>query len=300
VHAPATARAEPITASDLGPEANAIGSYYDTTAAIGAAVRNGALVGTTAASGRGPADEVAGPLYACSERDILDLIGGAIGHRYPVGSASLWHRRAGSVGEKRIAECVAGVVFGAAGDDPLARRVAVAASEYAAARPPAPLRELIAVAIGRAILEIDAEITAVVGRLAAIRSTRSRASLAEVARQRAVILPDLRRLDRKIAALRRDIALGQSGADGGAGRRAAGWCRRRDLPRLEARAAKLRGSLPSYRLPAAKRRRLAEFDGRLRRLRAAQRALRRAARDIERANGRPVPASGIGAGARGG
>ncbi len=246
------------------------------------------------ASGRGPAGETVRPLNAYSERDILDLIGGAIGHRYPVGCASLWHRRAGSLGEKRIAECLAGIVFGAAGDDPLARRVAVTAAEHAAAQPPAPLRELIAVATGRAILEIDAEITAVAGRLAAIRSTRSRASLAEVARQRAAILPDLRRLDREIAALRRDIARGQSSrartaepavgrGDGAAGATFRGWKR-----------GKLRGSLPSYRLPAAKRLRLAEFDGRLRRLRAAKRALRHAARDIERVNGRSVPAAGIG------
>jgi hypothetical protein len=230
------------------------------------------------------------PLAAWPEGDVLALIGDTIGRSYPVGSASRWNLRAGSVAEKRIAECIAGIVHAAAGDDPLARRVAITAACHAAALPAAPLRELSAAAMGCAIIEIDGEIAEVASRLAMIRATRSRGALAKVARQRAVILPDLRRLDREIAALQRDIAHGEAGADGDAGRWAAKWCRRRNLPRLEARAAKLRASLPSYRLSAGKRERLAQFSDRLRRLRAARRALQRAARNLGSAKDWPIPA----------
>lgn len=212
------------------------------------------------------------------EADILAVIGYAIGARYPVGSASRWHHRAGSAAEKRVAEHIAGIVHAAAGDDQLARRTAIAAASYTAALPAAPLMELSAAAIRRAIAEIDGEIAHVSDRVAAIRATRSRAALAEIARQRAAALPDLRRLDREIARLRCDIARGEAGVDGGLGRWAAKWSRRRDLPRLEARFAELRSSLPSYRLSAEKRKRLAELGDRYRQLRAARRALLRASR----------------------
>lgn len=234
------------------------------------------------------------PLAEWPEGDVLRLIGASIGPRYPVGSASLWHRRAGSVVEKRIAECIASIVHAAACDDLLARRAAIPAARYAAALPAAPLRELTAAAFGRAIVEIGGEIAGVSGRLAAIRSTRSRAVLAEIARQRAAILPDLRRIDREIAALLRDIARGEAGTNGDAGRWAAKWCRRRELPRLQARSAKLRASLKSYRLSEGKRQRLAEFGNRLTQLRAARRALQRMRREIGRTKRPSAPEAGPG------
>jgi hypothetical protein len=96
------------------------------------------------------------PLPAWSECDILALIGGAIGPRFPIGSASRWHRHAGSLGEKRITECIAGVVHDAAGDDPLARRIAVAAADHAVRHPPAPLRHLIEAAFRAALAALAA------------------------------------------------------------------------------------------------------------------------------------------------
>jgi hypothetical protein len=235
------------------------------------------------------------PLAGWPEADVLALIGHRIAPPFPIGSASRWHRPAGSLGEKRIAECVASIIYKATGgDDPLARRVAIAAAAHVAERPPALLCDLIDAAFRAALASLGAERRQVAERVAAIRQQRTRHVLAKTAAQRRAAEAQASALDREAAALKRELFdclnYGVVMPDGGRidpadprFRRATLECLHRDVPKLECRAAVIRAAVPSYRLTKGQRLRLAELSERLRRLRAAQRALRQARRDLHRA-----------------
>jgi hypothetical protein len=270
--------------------------------AIGTAARNAAPIPTIGyiALDRSPG-EAARPLNAHSERNILDLIGVAIGPRYPIGSASRWHKQAAGIPEKRLAEALASLVFNAADDEPLARRVAIAGARAAACHAPGPLPELIAGGFAVAIDAIERETAEVDRRLAVIRVRRTRAALREIAAQRREMEAEACALDREAAKMRREVESDRRHFERipdhpmlPALRQVWVAVLSLDVPKYERRAATIRAAMPSYRLTAGQRGRLTEFSDRLRRLRAARRALQRALCDLDRAKATPPPAKPTG------
>jgi hypothetical protein len=223
------------------------------------------------------------------EAAVLALIGHHIAPPFPIGSASLWHRHADSLGEKRMAECIASIIYAATDDDALARRVAVAAASHAAEHPPAPLRDLIEAAFGAALAAVDIERRGLTERVATIRQRRTRAKLTQIAAQRREAEAAARTFEREAAALRRDVErdrryFERDPDNPSLSRLRLAWAAliERDVPQLERRAAALRAALPRYGLTPGQRQRLAEFSDRLNHLRAAARALRQARRDLGR------------------
>lgn len=215
-----------------------------------------------------------------NEAHTLEFIGHLIAGRFPLGSASRWHKTAQSQAEKRISEAIAGIVGEASDDDALARRVAISAARFAVGFGAPPPRAYVLAAFGHAAAEIDRELSGVAERLAAVRATRTRKALAEISAKRKPILAEARHLTREITRLRANIARGLAGIDGPAGVYAARWCQKRDLPRLERRLTKLRAAAPAYQLSPAKRRSLAELTDRMRRLRRARQSLAAAQRNL--------------------
>jgi hypothetical protein len=268
----------------------------DAATAIGSAARNAAPIPISGdcALGRGPADGAARPLNLYAERNILDLIGDDIGPRYPIGSASRWYKQAAGIAEKRLAEALASLVFDAAGDEPLACRVAMTAARAAARLAPAPLAELIAGGFAVAIDAIGREAAEVDRRLAAVRVQRTRPVLHEIAARRREMKAEACALDREAAGLRREVENDRWYFERDPDdprlpifRRVWAEVLSRDVPKTERRAAAIRAAMPSYQLTAGQRRRLAEFGDRLRRLRAGRRTLRHALRGLIGAKGRP-------------
>jgi len=232
------------------------------------------------------------PLAGWPEGTVLALIRHHIAPPFPIGSASRWHRHAGSLAEKRIAEGIASIVHGATGEEPLSGRIAIAAAGHAAALPSAPLRDLIEAGFCAALAAIVAERHQVAERVTAIRQRRTRPVLAEVAEQRKGALGEVRQGERALSAFMRERQRARQEVAAGTLSPAAfaqveRWAERRALPRLQQDLAEARAEVPAYRLTKGQRRRLAEFGDRLRRLRAAASALRRARRDLGRAKGRP-------------
>jgi len=187
--------------ADLDPEVDAIGGDSGGTAASGVAALSDAPVPKSGycALGRGLADGAARPLNLYTERDILDLIGDAIGPRYPIGSATRWCKQAVGIPEKRLAEALASLVFDATDDEPLAYRVAITGARTAARLPPASLAELIAAGFAVAIDAIEREAAEVDRRLAAIRARRTRAALHEITAKRRQMQAEAHALDRRAA-----------------------------------------------------------------------------------------------------
>jgi hypothetical protein len=232
------------------------------------------------------------PLADWSEVAVLALIGHRIAPPYPIGDASRWYP-AGSLGGRRIAEGVAGVVERATGEDRLARRVAKEAAAAAAARPPAPLTDLIQDAFNTAVDAIDREIVLVADKLAAIRSQRTPAELALLSVRRQAALARAREFDREAQQIREDcladlrwgipIPNGELiPANDPRLRAAALGCLKRDVPRLERQAAAARREASSYN-PRPDPGRL---EDRLSRLEAARQALLQALRDLGRTSRR--------------
>lgn len=289
-------------AAGYDPEADAVGSYYDAIAAIGAAVRAGAPVPTTGyfgwyqrpidgAGNAAPGDSAPHhahgemrPLNAYRECDILALIGHAIGPRHPIGSACRWHKKSHGIAERRLAEYVAGIVYAASGDDTLSRSMAIAAAGHAAACDPAPLPELIGGALDKAIEDIDARIAYAAGAVGAIRAVRTRAALSEISAKRKAAESEARALEREAAAIRRDVIQERRYFERDPDNPLLPKLRKvwhallsLDVPKLERRAAAIRAAAPAYRLTSGQRRRLAEFTERMRCDRAVRSALRAAA-----------------------
>lgn len=276
----------------------------DAATAIGAAARNAAPIPTIGycASAPASADGAARLLNIYAERDILDLIGDAIGPRYPIGSASRWYKQAAGIAEKRLAEALASLVFDAAGDEPLACRVAMAGAGAAARLASAPLASLIAAGFAAAIDVIERETAEVDRRLAAIRVHRTRAALREITAQRREMEAEARALDREAAQNLRQVDRDRSYFERNPEKPMLPLFRQvwaevlsRDVPKIERQAAAIRAAMPSYRLTAGQRRRLEELGDRLRRLRAARRTLRHALRGLAPTKVRPIPAKAKGA-----
>jgi hypothetical protein len=119
-------------------------------------------------------------LSGYGEAAILAIIGRGIAPPYSIGTANCWHKKAASIAERRLAEFLASTIFTATGDDPLARSIAVLSARHAAAHEPAPLAVIIHSAMDCGIAEIDRQLAIVMAQHYAIRATRTRAVIGEI------------------------------------------------------------------------------------------------------------------------